>query len=102
MASLDEISRLLRHTIESRHQVSTDLHREDRSIDDAEIGEFAYDYVELTREVLNDVEVDAVEREFAASRFSGDAPSTRPFDHKHSIPLANMGTYPGRSSVPRS
>jgi Amt family ammonium transporter len=24
-------------------------------IDDAEIGEFAYDYVELTREVLNDV-----------------------------------------------
>ncbi|KAK4192822.1 ammonium transporter AmtB-like domain-containing protein, partial [Podospora australis] len=25
-------------------------------IDDAEIGEFAYDYVELTREVLNDVE----------------------------------------------
>lgn len=71
-------------------------------IDDAEIGEFAYDYVELTREVLNDGEVDAVERELAASRFSGDAPSTRPFDHKHSIPLANMGTYPGRSSVPRS
>ncbi|KAK4111874.1 ammonium transporter [Canariomyces notabilis] len=27
-------------------------------IDDAEIGEFAYDYVELTREVLNDVEGD--------------------------------------------
>lgn len=25
-------------------------------IDDAEIGEFAYDYVELTREVLNDVD----------------------------------------------
>jgi Amt family ammonium transporter len=24
-------------------------------IDDAEIGEFAYDYVELTREVLNDM-----------------------------------------------
>ncbi|CAN8099487.1 unnamed protein product [Discula destructiva] len=27
-------------------------------IDDAEIGEFAYDYVELTREVLNDEDVD--------------------------------------------
>lgn len=32
-------------------------------IDDAEIGEFAYDYVELTREVLNDLED-------AGSRFS--------------------------------
>ncbi|KAI8635174.1 ammonium transporter [Xylariaceae sp. FL1651] len=31
-------------------------------IDDAEIGEFAYDYVELTREVLNDVENDDVSR----------------------------------------
>lgn len=27
-------------------------------IDDAEIGEFAYDYVELTREVLNDVDAE--------------------------------------------
>ena len=27
-------------------------------IDDAEIGEFAYDYVELTREVLNDTTVE--------------------------------------------
>lgn len=35
-------------------------------IDDAEIGEFAYDYVELTREVLNDAE-----GEEAGSMFSG-------------------------------
>jgi len=28
-------------------------------VDDAEIGEFAYDYVELTREVLNDDDVEA-------------------------------------------
>lgn len=35
-------------------------------IDDAEIGEFAYDYVELTREVLNDVDGEG------ASVFSND------------------------------
>lgn len=34
-------------------------------IDDAEIGEFAYDYVELTREVLN-------ETEEAGSKYSGE------------------------------
>jgi len=34
-------------------------------IDDAEIGEFAYDYVELTREVLNDIND-------TGSRFSGE------------------------------
>ncbi|GAB1310869.1 ammonium transporter Amt1 [Madurella fahalii] len=38
-------------------------------VDDTEIGEFAYDYVELTREVLNDVDVDADGGE-AASVFS--------------------------------
>jgi ammonium transporter, Amt family len=60
-------------------------------IDDSEIGEFAYDYVELTREVLNDVEADG------ASRFSGDA-STHPFDprEKNSIPLTDR--YPAQSS----
>lgn len=36
-------------------------------VDDTEIGEFAYDYVELTREVLNDADTDGVE---AASVFS--------------------------------
>jgi Amt family ammonium transporter len=35
-------------------------------IDDAEIGEFAYDYVELTREVLNDTE-DASSSKFSVS-----------------------------------
>merc|ERR1712169_65139 len=34
-------------------------------IDDAEIGEFAYDYVELTREVVNDVD-DAASKYSAA------------------------------------
>jgi hypothetical protein len=38
MASFDQIRRLLSHAIKSRHQVSTDLHRENRGIDDAEIG----------------------------------------------------------------
>jgi Amt family ammonium transporter len=36
-------------------------------IDDAEIGEFAYDYVELTREVLNDVDD-------SASKYSHSTP----------------------------
>ena len=90
-------------------QIRADEDAEILGIDDTEIGEFAYDYVELTREVPSDVDADvaaavavAAERD-AMSRYS-DATSTRPFDprEKHSIPLANMGTYPGRSSVPRS
>ncbi|OTA64589.1 ammonium transporter [Hypoxylon sp. EC38] len=61
-------------------------------IDDAEIGEFAYDYVELTREVLNDIEADTT------SRYSADA--TNPFDprEKHSIPLDARGVYSGQTS----
>ena len=55
-------------------------------IDDAEIGEFAYDYVELTREVLNDVENDQ------NSRFSGDQ---RDFEsrEKNSIPLMDVNAH---------
>lgn len=62
-------------------------------IDDAEIGEFAYDYVELTREVLNDVEADG------ASRYSGDAGhSFNDPREKNSIPLMDARGYPGPSS----
>lgn len=63
-------------------------------IDDAEIGEFAYDYVELTREVLNDIEPDG------GSRYSADATSTRPIDprEKNSIPLMDTRIYSGQSS----
>ena len=43
-------------------------------IDDAEIGEFAYDYVELTREVLNDVDD-------AASKYS----AAHPHDHEKTL-----------------
>jgi len=50
-------------------------------IDDAEIGEFAYDYVELTREVLADVE-----NETGSVRYSGDAGTFRSFE-KHNAPL---------------
>lgn len=55
-------------------------------IDDAEIGEFAYDYVELTREVLNDVDPDQ------NSRFSGDQ---RDFEarEKNSIPLMDVNAH---------
>ncbi len=64
-------------------------------IDDAEIGEFAYDYVELTREVLNDVEHDV------GSRYSGGDASTRPFDprEKNSIPLMDRRLYAGQSAA---
>jgi Amt family ammonium transporter len=61
-------------------------------IDDAEIGEFAYDYVELTREVLNEAENDD------ASRFSMEG--NRAFDprEKNSIPLIDARTFAGQSS----
>ncbi|KAI5862148.1 ammonium transporter [Durotheca rogersii] len=61
-------------------------------IDDAEIGEFAYDYVELTREVLNDIEVDAT------SRYSADAGNSYDPREKNSIPLVDPRLYPGPSS----
>jgi len=40
-------------------RIRADEDAEILGIDDAEIGEFAYDYVELTREVLNDEDGDA-------------------------------------------
>ncbi|KAI0468580.1 ammonium transporter [Xylaria cf. heliscus] len=61
-------------------------------IDDAEIGEFAYDYVELTREVLNEVENDDV------SRFSVEGNPTFDPREKNSIPLIDARTFSGQSS----
>ncbi len=61
-------------------------------IDDAEIGEFAYDYVELTREVLNDVDNEN------GSLFSGDAgPYEAP--EKNSIPLRDMRMFSGQPGL---
>jgi Amt family ammonium transporter len=60
-------------------------------IDDAEIGEFAYDYVELTREVLNDVENEA------ASRYSADGATFQAVE-KNSIPLRDVMMYSAGSS----
>lgn len=48
-------------------------------IDDAEIGEFAYDYVELTREVLNDVDHEV------GSRYSADPAAFHQVE-KHGMP----------------
>ena len=63
-------------------------------IDDAEIGEFAYDYVELTREVLTDVDNEA------ASRYSGKGPSFQPVE-KNSIPLMDARQFvAGPSHLP--
>ncbi|KAI0392394.1 ammonium transporter [Xylariaceae sp. FL0594] len=61
-------------------------------IDDAEIGEFAYDYVELTREVLNETENDDV------SRFSVDGNPTFDPREKNSIPLIDARGFAGQSS----
>ncbi|KAJ8128497.1 hypothetical protein O1611_g5138 [Lasiodiplodia mahajangana] len=61
-------------------------------IDDAEIGEFAYDYVELTREVLNEVENDDV------SRFSMEGNPTFDPREKNSIPLIDARGFSGPSS----
>ncbi|KAF7562194.1 hypothetical protein G7046_g1950 [Stylonectria norvegica] len=58
-------------------------------IDDAEIGEFAYDYVELTREVLNDVENEA------GSRYSADPAAFHPYE-KNSIPLIDARMFGGQ------
>jgi Amt family ammonium transporter len=66
-------------------------------IDDAEIGEFAYDYVELTREVLNDVDNEA------ASRYSAEGDGFQSVE-KNSIPLmdARMFTGQGPSQIPHA
>lgn len=57
-------------------------------IDDAEIGEFAYDYVELTREVLTDVDQEA------GSRYSAD-PSAFHQVEKHGMPMMDGRMYGG-------
>ncbi|KAI0424563.1 ammonium transporter [Xylaria sp. FL1042] len=62
-------------------------------IDDAEIGEFAYDYVELTREVLNEVENDD-----GNSRFSVEGNPTFDPREKNSIPLIDARVFAGQSS----
>ncbi|KAI1107800.1 ammonium transporter [Jackrogersella minutella] len=61
-------------------------------IDDAEIGEFAYDYVELTREVLNDIDADA------NSRYSAEGGNSFDPREKNSIPLMDARGYPGQAS----
>lgn len=74
-------------------------------IDDAEIGEFAYDYVELTREVLND---DVVVGGNGAHHGDHHVPGTSlysrdhtasPFDprEKNSIPLTDARAYAGNT-----
>lgn len=49
----------------------------------------AYDYVELTREVLNDVEADPDSH----SRFSGDAQSYDPREKNRGIPLMDSRMF---------
>lgn len=60
-------------------------------IDDAEIGEFAYDYVELTREVLNEAANDG------ASGYSEENPNFDPRE-KNSIPLIDAAGFARQAS----
>lgn len=61
-------------------------------IDDAEIGEFAYDYVELTREVLNDVDNEET------SRYSVDPHDMDGREKRNGIPLMDMGMGMGMTT----
>ncbi len=66
-------------------------------IDDAEIGEFAYDYVELTREVLNDVDGET------GSLFSGDARSFNPDSRRRITPRPwTRACTASRSAMPNN
>lgn len=61
-------------------------------VDDAEIGEFAYDYVELTREVINEIPDEA------GSRYSAEPGMLRSYE-KHGIPLMDPRMFGGASGV---
>lgn len=74
-------------------QLRTDEADEILGIDDAEIGEFAYDYVEVTREVLNEID----ENE-GASRYSAE-PNDIDAREKNSFP---MSTFAPPTTIPHS
>lgn len=57
-------------------------------MDDTEIGEFAYDYVELTREVVNDYDNEA------GSGYSADPTAFQALE-KHTMPLMDPRIYSG-------
>lgn len=73
-------------------QLRTTENAEILGIDDAEIGEFAYDYVEITRELLSDIEGEA------NSRYSADAGASFDPREKNSIPLMDSRMYAGQQS----
>ncbi|KAI1466641.1 ammonium transporter [Daldinia caldariorum] len=73
-------------------QLRTTENAEILGIDDAEIGEFAYDYVEITRELLNDIEGES------NSRYSGDGTTSFDPREKNSIPLMDSRMYAGQAS----
>ena len=63
-------------------QLRADENAEILGIDDAEIGEFAYDYVELTREVINDMDENG-------SRYSAE-PHDLEAREKNSFPMSTF------------
>ncbi|KAL2885962.1 ammonium transporter [Ceratocystis lukuohia] len=66
-------------------------------IDDSEIGEFAYDYVELTREVLNDVDNEVASRYSAEGmNFPPSSGFEKTVNMNNSIPLMDNMDSGGR------
>lgn len=70
-------------------RLRTDEDAEVLGMDDAEIGEFAYDYVELTREVMSDVENET------GSRYSADPAAFHSYE-KNSIPMIDARMFGGQ------
>jgi Amt family ammonium transporter len=70
-------------------RLRVDADAELQGIDDAEIGEFAYDYVELTREVVNDMDNES------GSRYSADPTAFQHYEKNH-IPMIDARMFGGQ------
>ncbi|KAF4336300.1 DNA polymerase IV [Fusarium beomiforme] len=73
-------------------RLRVDADAEVQGIDDAEIGEFAYDYVELTREVVSDVDNES------GSRYSADPTAFHQYEKNH-IPMIDALSVVRRDKV---
>ncbi|KNA94325.1 ammonium permease [Fusarium oxysporum f. sp. lycopersici 4287] len=70
-------------------RLRVDSDAEVQGIDDAEIGEFAYDYVELTREVVSDIDNES------GSRYSADPTAFHHYEKNH-IPMIDARMFGGQ------
>ncbi len=78
-------------------RIRADEEAEVLGMDDAEIGEFAYDYVELTRDVINgDALADEVESKFSGEHDTPIGPHEKTFSGS-TDETALRGTHRGRT-----